>query len=66
VGREQRCAIGADADKRRLRERDLAGVAEREVQPDRGNGHHRPQAQQVDAVGLEAERGRDQQYSRRQ
>src|SRR2546428_1883937 len=58
---QQRRSIGADADERGLRQRDLAGVAERQVQADRRDGHHRPQAQQVDAVGLQAERRRDEQ-----
>ena len=50
--------ISADADEGRLRERDLTGIAERQVEADGGDGHHRPHAEDEDAVRLEAE-GRD-------
>ena len=43
-----------------MAERDLARVAERQVEADRGHGRHRPQAEEVDAVRLEPERRGDE------
>ena len=59
----QRGDIGADADERGLRERDLPGVAERQVEADGGDGHHRPHAEDEDAVGLEAERRDEEKHA---
>ena len=51
-------AIGADADEGALRQRDLAGIAERQIEPHRGDRHHRPLAQDVEAVAIEIHRAR--------
>ena len=64
VGRPERPAlrgqvggdVRTDPDERGLRERDLPGVAERQVEADGGDRHHRPHAQDEDAVGLQPER----------
>ena len=67
VRAQQRAAIGADADEAALRQRHLAGVAERQVQADRGDGQHRPQREQIDAERVEhdrRDRGRADQHQR--
>ena len=58
-GHDRRC-IGADADEGALRQRDLAGIAERQVEAHRGDGHHRPVAQDEEAVAVEVQRHDDQ------
>src|SRR5262245_14029119 len=55
--------VGADPDEGRLRQRDLAGITERQVETDGGNGHHRPHAENEDAVGLESERRHQKKHS---
>src|SRR6266481_7486033 len=57
--RQQRHRIGPDADKGALRERYLPGIAERQVEPHRGDGQHRPHRDQEDAERLEKKRGGD-------
>ena len=52
--------IGADADKGALRQRNLAGIAQRQIEAHGGNGHHRPLAQDEQAVAIEIHRHDDE------
>ena len=62
--RQDRPAIGADADERALREGDLASVAKSEIEPDRGDRHHRPLGEDVESVAMKPERRQDEQSQR--
>ncbi|MGY4484528.1 hypothetical protein ACVWWR_003719 [Bradyrhizobium sp. LM3.2] len=55
-----RCRVSADADEGALRQRDLAGIAEREVEAHGGDRHHRPLAQDEQAIAVEVHGDDDQ------
>ncbi len=61
-GRQIGGDVGADADEGRLRQRNLPGIAQRQIEPDGGNRHHRPHAENEDAVGPEGERRGKQEH----
>ena len=58
--RHDRRGVGADAHEGGLGERDLAGVAERQVEAHGGDREDQPRAQHVDDVVALAERGDDE------
>src|SRR5262249_19932747 len=54
--REQRRRVGADAEKRRLRQRFLAGIADDEIDAERRHRGDQPEGEDVGVVAAEAER----------
>ena len=61
--RHDRRGVGADAHEGGLGERDLAGVAERQVEAHGGDGHDQPRAEHVDEEVVLSEGGDDERLS---
>jgi hypothetical protein len=55
-----RSRIGADADEGALGQRDLPGIAKRQIESHGGDGHHRPLAQDEQSVAVEVHGHDDQ------
>ena len=53
---QQRCAVNANAEERDMRERELSGPAEQQVEPDRQHGEHHQKIAEIEKVLRQDER----------